>query len=138
MRPLKMVNWGRARLLAETMSAALSQAFREFRQGNAVDLKKALEAAYSVGRRDLSLGAPKAHNAQALWVEARLSHHRCVFLLAPVAGLTDWQWAGHSHAMRKRLCRRIHTSGGSDQVDPRAQPVPRADLDKRRALSRAC
>ena len=51
-----MTKGDRARLVAETMAAALSEAFGRLRQGNVVDLKKALEAAHSVGRRDLTLG----------------------------------------------------------------------------------
>lgn len=55
-RPLKMVKGDRARLVAETMAVALSEAFGQMRQGIVVDLKKALEAARSEGRRDLTLG----------------------------------------------------------------------------------
>lgn len=55
-RPLKMVKRDRARLVAECMAVALSEAFGELRQGNVVDLKKALAAAQNVGRRDLTLG----------------------------------------------------------------------------------
>jgi integrase len=55
-RPLHMTKGDRARLVAETMAVALSEAFGQLRQGNVVDLKKALEAAHSVGRRDLTLG----------------------------------------------------------------------------------
>lgn len=38
------------------MAVALSEAFGRLRQGIVVDLKKALEAAHRVGRRDLPLG----------------------------------------------------------------------------------
>jgi integrase len=51
-----MTKGDRARLVAETMAVALSEAFGQLRQGNVVDLKKALEAAQHVGRRDLTLG----------------------------------------------------------------------------------
>ncbi|MGF6492420.1 integrase [Luteibacter sp. 621] len=65
-RPLKMVKGDRARLVAETMAVALSQAFGELRQGNVVDLKKALEATHSVGRRDLTLGEVSLPNGTVL------------------------------------------------------------------------
>jgi hypothetical protein len=39
-RPLKMVKGDRARLVAECMAVALSEAFGRLRQGNVVDLKK--------------------------------------------------------------------------------------------------
>lgn len=55
-RPLKMVKGDHARLVAETMAVALSQSFDSLRKGEGVDLKKALEAARSAGRRDLTLG----------------------------------------------------------------------------------
>jgi integrase len=55
-RLLKMVKGDRARLVAECMAVALSEAFGRLRQGNVVDLKKALEAAHSVGRGNLTLG----------------------------------------------------------------------------------
>jgi hypothetical protein len=51
-----MTEGDRARLVAETMAVALSAAFDRLRQGIVVDLKKALEAAQHVGRRDLTLG----------------------------------------------------------------------------------
>ncbi|APG03198.1 hypothetical protein BJI69_04270 [Luteibacter rhizovicinus DSM 16549] len=55
-RPLKMVKGDHARLVAETMAVALSQAFGSLRKGEGVDLKKALDAARIAGRRDLTLG----------------------------------------------------------------------------------
>lgn len=55
-RPLKMVKGDHARLVAETMAVALSQSFDCLRKGEGVDLKKALDAARSAGRRDLTLG----------------------------------------------------------------------------------
>ena len=55
-RPLKMVKGDHARLVAETMAVALSQSFDSLRKGEGVDLKKALDAARSAGRRDLTLG----------------------------------------------------------------------------------
>jgi hypothetical protein len=51
-----MVKGDHARLVAETMAVALSQAFGSLRKGEGVDLKKALDAARSTGRRDLTLG----------------------------------------------------------------------------------
>lgn len=55
-RPLKMVKGDHARLVAECMAVALSQSFDSLRKGEGVDLKKALDAAWSAGRRDLTLG----------------------------------------------------------------------------------
>jgi integrase len=51
-----MVKGDHARLVAETMAVALSQSFDSLRKGEGVDLKKALDAARSAGRRDLTLG----------------------------------------------------------------------------------
>jgi integrase len=51
-----MVKGDHARLVAETMAVALSQAFGSLRKGEGVDLKKALDAARSAGRRELTLG----------------------------------------------------------------------------------
>jgi integrase len=51
-----MTKGDRARLVAETMAVALSQSFDSLRKGEGVDLKKALDAARSAGRRDLTLG----------------------------------------------------------------------------------
>lgn len=61
-RPLKMVKGDRARLVAECMAVALSEAFGRLRQGNVVDVKKAMDAARSVGRRDLTLGEVELPN----------------------------------------------------------------------------
>ena len=55
-RPVRMVKGDRARLVAECMAVPLSEAFDGLRQGNVVDLKKALDAARSGGRGDPTLG----------------------------------------------------------------------------------
>lgn len=65
-RPLRMVKGDRARLVAECMAVALSEAFDRLRQGNVVDLKKALDAARSVGRGDLTLGEVALPNGTIL------------------------------------------------------------------------
>ncbi|MDQ0010889.1 hypothetical protein J2T07_003095 [Luteibacter jiangsuensis] len=65
-RPLRMVKGDRARLVAETMAVALSEAFDRLRQGNVVDLKKALDAARSGGRGDLTLGEVALPNGTVL------------------------------------------------------------------------
>ncbi|MGB3840397.1 MAG: site-specific integrase [Rhodanobacter sp.] len=54
-RPLRLPAGDSARLVAATMAVALSNVFDAIRKGLEVDLKKALEAARSAGRRDLTL-----------------------------------------------------------------------------------
>lgn len=54
-RPLHLPAGDGARLVAASMGMALSSAFEALRQGAQVDIKKALEAARSAGRRDLTL-----------------------------------------------------------------------------------
>lgn len=54
-RPLGVPHGDAARLVAARMGMALSYAFDELRRGQVVDLKKALEAARTAGRRDLTL-----------------------------------------------------------------------------------
>lgn len=54
-RPLGVPYGDAARLVAARMGVALSHAFDALRRGKAVDLKKALEAAQSAGRRDLTV-----------------------------------------------------------------------------------
>lgn len=54
-RPLGVPHGDAARLVAARMGVALSHAFDAMRRGQAVDLKKALEAARTAGRRDLTL-----------------------------------------------------------------------------------
>ena len=54
-RPLGVPHGDAARLVAARMGVALSHAFDALRRGQAVDLKKALEAAQAAGRRDLTV-----------------------------------------------------------------------------------
>ena len=54
-RPLGVPHGDAARLVAARMGVALSIAFDAMRRGEAVDLKKALEAAQAAGRKDLTL-----------------------------------------------------------------------------------
>jgi len=61
-----MVKGDHARLAAETMAVALSQSFDCLRKGEGVDLKKALDAARSAGRRDLTLGEVSLPNGVTL------------------------------------------------------------------------
>ncbi len=65
-RPLHLPSGDRARLAAASMAVALSQAFGQMRQGIVVDLKKALDAARSVGRNDLTLGSVELPNGTVL------------------------------------------------------------------------
>jgi hypothetical protein len=65
-RPLRMPAGDRARLAAACMGVALSQMFQHIRQGDVVDIKKALDAAQGIGSRDLTLGSVELPNGTVL------------------------------------------------------------------------
>lgn len=84
-RPLHEPAGDRARLVAACMGVALSQAFEAIRQGDAVDLKKALEAARAAGRRDLIIKGMTLRNGTHV-AEAQLETLQDVEMLERLMG----------------------------------------------------
>lgn len=75
-RPLHEPAGDRAWLAAACMGVALSQAFEAIRQGDAVDLKKALEAARAAGRRDLIIKGMTLRATEHMLLRLSWKHSR--------------------------------------------------------------
>lgn len=96
-RSLGLLRGNAARLSGFAMAVALSKTMEELRQGELVDLKKALEAAAQVGRRDYTLSR-SSDGAFSITTDGSDQDHKqaleavaAISALPPVPAATGWK-----------------------------------------------